>query len=286
MSEPLVRAEGLSFWYPGAPGPALKDVDLQIHEGEVVGVIGPTGAAKSTLLHCLCGVIPWYERGTRDGAVTVLGKEIRSYHGLQELTRVINLMLQDPEAQLFNLHVVEELAWGLENLGIPAPEIRRRVDVAAALFGIEHLLSRVTYTLSGGEKQRVALAAVYALQPRIVLLDEPSSELDPVGTDMVFAAVRTLAAQGVTVVIVEHKIEYLVEHVTRLLLISDGRIVKDAGVRAFFAAEDFAAHGVWPPQVYDLGRSLEAAGVAIGEAPLTLADATTLGERLLGRTAG
>lgn len=285
MSEPLVCSEGLSFWYPGAPEPALRGVSLQIHEGDVVGIIGPTGAGKSTLLHCLCGVIPWYEKGTREGLVTVLGKEITGYDGLQDLTQVINLMLQDPEAQLFNLHVVEELAWGLENRGLPVPEIRRRIDEAAAVFDIEPLLSRITYTLSGGEKQRVALAAIYALQPRVILLDEPSSELDPVGTEMVFAAVRTLAAQGVTIVIVEHKIERLVEHATRLILISNGRLVRDAEVRAFFAADDLGAHGVYPPQVHDLGRSLQGAGLAIGDLPLTLTEATALGQRLLGQAA-
>jgi energy-coupling factor transporter ATP-binding protein EcfA2 len=285
MPEPLVCAERLSFCYPGAPEPALRDVSLQIHEGDVVGIVGPTGAGKSTLLHCLCGVIPWYEKGKREGAVTVLGKEVTSYNGLQEMTQVINLMLQDPEAQLFNLHVVEELAWGLENLGLPVLEIRRRIDEAAALFDIEPLLSRVTYTLSGGEKQRVALAAVYALRPRVILLDEPSSELDPMGTEMVFAAVRTLAAQGVTVVIVEHKIEWLVEHATRLVLISNGRLVRDAEVRAFFAADDLRAYGVFPPQVHDLGRSLQAAGLDIGDPPLTLTEAAALGQRLLGQAA-
>jgi energy-coupling factor transporter ATP-binding protein EcfA2 len=285
MSEPLVCAERLSFCYPGAPEPALRDVSLQIHEGDVVGIIGPTGAGKSTLLHCLCGVIPWYEKGKREGAVTVLGKEVTSYDGLQEMTQVINLMLQDPEAQLFNLHVVEELAWGLENLGLPVPEIRRRIEEAATLFDIEPLLSRVTYTLSGGEKQRVALAAVYALRPRVILLDEPSSELDPMGTEMVFAAVRTLAARGVTVVIIEHKIEWLVEHATRLVLISNGRLVRDAEVRAFFAAGDLRAYGVFPPQVHDLGRSLQAAGLAIGDPPLTLTEAAALGQRLLGQAA-
>lgn len=285
MPDPIVRAEGLSFWYPGTGEPALDDVSLEIHEGDFVGIVGPTGAGKSTLLHCLCGVIPWHEKGTRRGAVTVFGREVGQYGGLAELTQVVNLMLQDPEAQLFNLHVAEELAWGLENLGTPVPEIHRRIQEAAALFEIEALLPRITYSLSGGEKQRVALAAIYALKPRVVLLDEPTSELDPVGTEMVFAAVRALAEHGVTVVMVEHKVELLVEHASRLVLVSGGRIVRDAAVRDFFRELDARAHGVYPPQVYRVGHALQQAGLDLEEPPLTLTEAVSLGERILARDA-
>jgi energy-coupling factor transport system ATP-binding protein len=281
MPEAILCADGLSFWYPGTREPALRDVALRVHEGDFVGIVGPTGAGKTTLLHALGGVIPWYEKGTRHGSVTLLGRDVSMYDGLPELTRHINLMLQDPEAQLFNLHVVEELAWGLENFGVPVPEMRRRIDEAASLFGVEPLLARTTYGLSGGEKQRVTLAAVYALRPRIVLLDEPTSELDPVGTEMVFAAVRTLATHGVTVVMVEHKIELLVEHANRLVLMGGGRVLRDAEVRTFFAIGDLRASGLYPPQVYDLGRALEESGVSIGRAPLTLAEGVEVGRRVL-----
>jgi energy-coupling factor transport system ATP-binding protein len=281
MPEAILCAEGLSFWYPGARDPALADVSLRVHEGDFVGLVGPTGAGKTTLLHALAGVIPWYEKGTRRGSVTLFGREVAAYDGLSEVTRHVNLVLQDPESQLFNLHVVEELAWGLENHGVPVAEMRRRIDEAASLFGVESLLARTTYGLSGGEKQRVALAAVYALRPRIVLLDEPTSELDPVGTETVFAAVRTLATRGVTVVMAEHKIELLVEHANRLVLMGGGRILRDADVPAFFALGDLRTSGVYPPQVYDLGRALQDAGVDVGRPPLTLPEGVELGRRLL-----
>src|SRR5581483_10073920 len=141
------------------------------------------------------------------------------------------LVLQDPETQLFNLHVRDELAWGLENRGVPVPEIREAMRTAAEAFGVEHLLDRNTATLSGGEKQRVVVASVFALKPEIVLLDEPTSELDPIGTELVFEAAGLLAAQGITVVMVEHKIEELVRYAHRLAVLEDGRVSAIGPVR-------------------------------------------------------
>jgi energy-coupling factor transporter ATP-binding protein EcfA2 len=283
--EVVLRAERFSFAYEGTRRPALAEIDLEVRRGEFLGIVGPTGAGKSTLLQCLCGVIPFYTHGTRSGAVYVKGREVAQYKGLHDITGVVSLVMQDPEMQLFNLHVRDELAWGLENRGVPVPEIKAAMDEAAQKFGIAHLIDRNTATLSGGEKQRVVVASTFALRPEIVLLDEPTSELDPIGTEMVFGAAGLLASQGITVVMVEHKVEELVRYAHRLAVLEEGRITALGSVREVLEGEASARLGAYRPQVFQVGLDLEARGVGVGAPPLTVEEAVALYRRLVSPTA-
>ncbi len=279
--EVILAAHALTFIYGGTRAPALRNVSLAVERGEFLGIVGPTGAGKTTLLQCLAGVIPFYTHGERAGTVEVLSKEVLEYGSLVELSRTVGLVLQDPEAQLFNLRVRDELAWGLENRGVPPPEILTSVERTAALFGIENLLDRITYTLSGGEKQRTVVAAVFAQQPEIMLLDEPTSELDPIGTDMVFEAASVLARQGVTVVMVEHKVEQLARHADRLAILEHGEIVALGGVREVLEGEAVAGLPDYRPQVLQLGEELKATGFAADPLPLTVDEAVAMYRRLV-----
>jgi energy-coupling factor transport system ATP-binding protein len=191
--------------------------------------------------------------------------------------------LQDPEVQLFNLNVRDELAWGLENRGVPPNEIISIINRTAEVFGIGDLLDRVTYTLSGGEKQRVVVASVFALKPDIVLLDEPTSELDPIGTEMVFEAAGVLASEGVTVVMVEHKVEQLAAYADRLAILEAGRLTAVGAVRDVFQSEASDRLRRSSPQVFQLGLALRERGFALEELPLTVDQAVEAYEYLANR---
>ena len=278
--EPILRAENFSFTYDAARAQVLVDIDLSVQRGEFLGIVGPTGAGKSTLLQCLCGVIPFYTPGTRTGAVFIKGRDLADYRGLADITNTVSLVLQDPECQLFNLHVRDELAWGLENRGVAVPEILAAMQHAADAFGIGHLLDRNTSTLSGGEKQRVVVASVFALRPEIVLLDEPTSELDPVGTQMVFEAAGLLAAEGITVVMVEHKVEELVRYAHRLAVMEAGRITALGPVRDVLRGDMTARLTAYRPHVFQMGLDLRARGVAVDAVPLSIEEAVGMYRRL------
>jgi len=271
MADAVIALEQVTLRYPTAPGPTLHDISLRVEPGEFVGIVGSTGSGKSTLLYLMAGVIPHYVRADIEGEVLLYGRPTREL-SLARVTEKVGLVLQDPEAQLFNLFVRDELAWGLENRGLPREEIAARIAATLAFFGIEKLEERITYDLSGGEKQRVALAAVRATAPDVYLFDQPTSQLDPIGAAQVIAAIRRLAERHRnTIVMVEDKVDELVEHADRLVLLDRGRIVLDATPRDFCLRADLlAAAGVRPTQMAELSHDLIAAGVALGGPPITL----------------
>ncbi|MCJ7759560.1 energy-coupling factor ABC transporter ATP-binding protein [Candidatus Bathyarchaeota archaeon] len=263
----------------------LRNVNLDVKKGEFLGIMGPTGAGKTTLLYIMSGVIPHYFRGKLSGTITVKGKKTTDLT-LAQLSKMIGLVMQDPESQIFNLFVREELAWGLENRGIPREEIISKRNEVMKFFGIEHLQNSVTYDLSGGEKQRVAIASVYSLGNEILLLDEPTSELDPIGTTIVFDAIKKLASkQGITIVMVEHKSEELAQFADRIALLNEGEIKLVAEPTKFFSEKELLAEtGIRPPQVTELSYELLKEGVQLKHIPLTLDDAIQTYSELLGNS--
>ncbi|WP_254544747.1 energy-coupling factor ABC transporter ATP-binding protein [Halomarina pelagica] len=268
-----IELNDLSFRYRNQRGePALRDVSLTVEEGEFLGVVGETGAGKTTLLSAMCGVIPFHTSGDRTGTVRVKGRAVEEYDSLSALSSEISMVLDSPENQLFNLHVFDEVIWGPENMGFDREEIIERGERALRLFGLEGFEDRITYTLSGGEKQKVAIASIYALSPEIILLDEPTSQLDPIGTEMVFEAIDQLIAEGVTIVMAEHKIEELAKYADRIAVLRSGELTHVDETRAFFLDE--TDHGVAPPQVTELGLELSQNGVDGFRIPLTLDEAT------------
>lgn len=274
---PLLKAEKLSFSYPGASAPALHSIDLQVQEGELVGITGPGGAGKSTLLQCLAGIIPRCRPGTYSGTVSVAGLAVASLDR-RTAARTVGIVLQDPEAQLVAPVVEEEIAFGLENLGLPAAEIDRRITEALQATGICHLRQCATSRLSGGQKQRVVIAAVLAMRPRLLLLDEPTAELDPRGSRMVWETLHRLAvAHNMTILVAEQKIHLLAEHCSRLLLMEQGRIVLDGRTRNVLAQrESLQRAGCDCPPVSELAHLLQARGLYRGDVPVTVEEAYSM----------
>ncbi|HKC18742.1 MAG TPA: ATP-binding cassette domain-containing protein [Candidatus Dormibacteraeota bacterium] len=219
------RLKNLSYWYPRSAKPALDEVDLDLDDGLTL-VTGPSGGGKSTLLRVLNGLVPHFHGGRIRGVATVDGRDIISTPTAQ-LASTVGFVFQDPELQAVYDGVEREIAFGLENLGVPRAAMRERVDSALARVGIEHLRHRRIRTLSGGERQRVALASVLALQPRVVVLDEPTSQLDPDGAARVMESANALAVGGTAVVMSEHRLE-TVRGATAVLAVEDGRVSRAA----------------------------------------------------------
>jgi energy-coupling factor transporter ATP-binding protein EcfA2 len=223
----IFRLNDVYLKYPRSDVAVISNLSLQIGEGEFVGIVGPTASGKSSLLKILSGVIPHFEPALLQGEVQIFGRPPGDWT-LARLGERVGLVMEDPEDQLFNLRVRDEVTWALENRGFPKEEIYRRAADALRFFGIEHLAGRVTFDLSGGEKQRLALASIYASGPDALLLDKPTSELDPEGADQVRDAIRRLRAEQKTVVIVEDNIDFLISCCTRMLLLDRGCIRIDA----------------------------------------------------------
>jgi len=221
----LATIEGLSYSYPQAAG-ALRDVSLELAAGEVVAVLGPSGSGKSTLLRALAGLVPHFHGGRFSGSVLVGGHDTRRVRPA-DLVGTVATVFQDPEDQVVMAIARNEVAFGLENVGTPAPQILPRAAAALEQVGVGHLADRRTAELSGGELQRVCLAAAVALHPPLLLLDEPTSQLDPAGAAAFLDAV---ADSGCAVVLAEHRVQRVLELADRVLYMEEGRIVLDAPV--------------------------------------------------------
>lgn len=282
----VISVEGLAFTYPGRSAPTLRGVELEIREGEFVLITGPTGCGKSTLLKALNGIIPWESAGRMEGRVLIRGADTRSV-GQARLCQKVGLVFQSPDDQLFATVVEDELAFGLENLRVPREEIGRRIRDALEMVDLGGMLARPTAALSGGQKQRVAIAAVLAMRPRILALDEPLSQLDPVGAAEVLGLLLDLNRRhGVTVVLVEHRVHEVAEMVDRIVVMADGAIALDASPReAFGKLELFRTYGLRVPETVELFSRL-----GWPERPLSAAEALPLlrerREMSRGREAG
>ena len=250
---PIVSIQGLTYWYPESDAPALRDLNWEISPGEFVTVTGPSGSGKSTLLRCLNGLTPHFSGGVFDGMVTVAGYDTRQYNP-RALARLTGFVFQDPEAQFVTSRVDDELAFGMEQLGVPPLTMRKRVEEVLDLLGIAALREREIATLSGGERQRVAVAAALALQPSLLALDEPTSQLDPWGAEEVLAALTRLNEDlGLTVVLAEHRLERVVGHSDRLTVLDrHGTIAHHGPPRDVLAEIDAESL----PPLFALGRRL------------------------------
>ena len=219
----MITFDHVTVHYADAPAPSLRDVTLRIPEGELVLVVGPTGSGKSTLLRTINGLVPHFSGGTLTGSVVVEGHPT-STHRPRDLATVVGLVEQNPASTFVTDVVEDEIAYGMETMGLDPATIRRRVEETLDLFGLTALRSRPLTALSGGQQQRAAIAAVFAAGPRILVLDEPTSALDPVAAEEVLASLHRIVHDlGVTVVLAEHRLERVVHHADRVILIDEGR---------------------------------------------------------------
>jgi energy-coupling factor transporter ATP-binding protein EcfA2 len=240
----LIDLEQVTYTYPTGTTSALTKIDLQVGEGEFVAIIGPNGAGKSTLCYTLAGFVPHFFKGQLEGRVEVAGIETKS-STLNDWVLNVGLVFQNPFNQISGTKytVYEEIAFGLENLGVPRDEIQARVDEALQTNGIQDLADRSPYSLSGGQQQRVALTSILVMQPQVLVLDEPTSQMDPVGTREVFDAIRSLAERGMTVVMAEHKVEWIAEFADRVVALCEGKVLMDGKPREVLASNELLDKG-------------------------------------------
>jgi len=257
---PEISIRDLHFSYPplvsdGEPISVLKGIDLEVERGEFVSIMGPTGVGKTTLCLALNGIVPQSTGGIIRGEVIVAGLNTRQ-HPVPELASRVGIVFQDPESQFFNMTVEAEVAFGPESLGLDPREIRQRVDWALTMVGMSQHRHRSPFQLSGGEKQRVAIASILAMTPRILVLDEPTSGLDPIGKADVFRVVRELKQQdGMTIVMVEQESEKIAEFSDRVVVLCDGKVaLVDTPDRVFAQVELMHEIGLAVPQVSELAH--------------------------------
>lgn len=284
--EAAVVVEGLTFTYADAPAPALRDITLSLERGRVTLLIGATAAGKSTLYLALSGLIPHVVHGTMSGRVLIEGMDTAET-AVPDLAQRVGIVFQDPDVQLFSLSVEDELAFGPENLGLPVDEIWRRVRETTAVIGLGDLLDREPSRLSGGQQQSVAIGAVWAMLPDVLILDEPTSNLDPQSTERVLELVRRLNTEhGKTVLLAEHKIDEVAALADRVVVLSEGAVVLDGPPREVFAQVDALAElGLRPPVAVEATHRLRAAGLALEGCPLTVEEGVDALARLLHRRA-
>lgn len=252
----LIEVKDLKYRYPGTTQLALDGVSFTVEKGEFIGIAGENGAGKSSLSQALLGLIPQFYKGAYGGSVTVCGIDARSTP-VSELCRHVGLVFQNPFNQLSGAKdtVYDEVGYGLQNLGFPPEEIRTRVESVLRCFGIWEYRDRNPFDLSGGQLQRVAICSVLAMKPDVLILDEPTSQLDPEGSEEVFHTVDELTKMGITIIMIEQKIEKLAGYCDRVLLMHQGHVVDYDTPRKIFSREDLYDLGVNPPAYTRFARA-------------------------------
>ncbi len=248
-----IKLSDVSFTYEGSPAPTLKSISLEVNEGEVAAIVGPSEAGKTTLCMTLNGLIPHEFRGEFKGSVEIRGMNTRAFQPYQ-FASIVGMVFQDPESQFVMTSVEDEIAFGLENLGVPTDEIEERLSWVLRVTRLQGLEKKHPRALSGGQKQRVAIASAFALEPKILVLDEPTSELDPVGKMEVLNLVTELNREHkITIVLVEHETEMLAEMSDKVFLLNGGRLELEAEPRRFFSeASLLRERGLFVPQVAEI----------------------------------
>lgn len=274
----MIQLKQFSYRYPGVDDWALQDIDLEIPDGQFVGVVGANGAGKSTLCYALSGFVPHFYRGKTRGQVRLNDQDMLAAD-LGQLAGEIGLVFQNPFNQISGARytVREEIAFGLENLGLPRPEIEERVQSILRQSDLTELAERSPVALSGGQQQRVAIAAIMAMQPGMLVLDEPTSQLDPHGTEEVFASLDALTQQGgATVVLASHKLEWLAAFCDQVLVLHQGRLVADGEPAAVLADEALLDYGIGGTRYTLAARAAQQGGLipARRKLPVTLEQAT------------
>ncbi len=289
QSTPIIELRDVSFSYSESARPALDHVSASIAEGDFVGVIGPSGAGKSTLAAVMSGAIPHHFTGQLFGATLIDGKDTCEVT-LTDISRIVGSVLQDIDAQMVASVVEDEMLFGLENFGVPHDQIEERISQTLATVGISDLRDREIATLSGGQKQKVAIAAILALAPRVLVLDEPTAALDPASSTLVFETLRKVnELAGITIVVIEQKVALLSKYCHRVLVMNEGALAFDGEPHEVFShATELRAMGVDSPRVARVANSLAQRGVIpAGTTPcLNVAEATELVAGLVAGHAG
>lgn len=264
----IIECKNVSFSYQGSKRRVLKEINLTVAEGEFLVITGPTGAGKSTLCQALNGIIPNFTKGDLQGEITVAGMNTQK-DPVAEIAAKVGLVFQDPDAQLFGMTVEEDIVFGPSNLGYDYAECMRRIEKSLDDLNIRPLRDRKPQDLSGGQKQSVAIAGVYAMLPSVIIFDEPTSMLDPWGKKNVFSIIKDINKKyGVTIVLVEHEMSQIARYADRVVVMDHGRIVLSGSVEEVFAqTQTLSKLGMNIPQTIELGALLKNDGI-LQEIPL------------------
>lgn len=268
----VISLRNVNYQYPLEDKLVIREVSLDIEEGKVYGLIGANESGKTSLCNVIRGFIPELYKGKLTGEVTVYGKPVSSYN-MGELASVIGYAFQNPFTQISGAKetVYEEIAYGMENIGRPRDEMIAKTEELLKLFKLESLADKNPYELSGGQKQRVALASIIALDPQILIMDEPTSQLDPQSTEDIFEIIRLMKARGKTIILIEHKIDLMAAYCDQILLMSEGRLVMQGPAKRVLTDPEVLRYGGQLPQVvlYFLKQSKG----DLKEIPLTVEEA-------------
>ncbi len=273
----MIRLTDVTYSYPRATVPALNGITLEIPAGQFCAVIGANGAGKSTLCAALAGFVPHFYRGRLSGQVEVAGIDVAA-SSLAQMAGTVGLVFSNPFNQITGARfsVREEVAFGLENMGVPLDEMATRIDAMLRFAGLAEMADRSPYALSGGQQQRLAIASVLVMRPQVVVLDEPTSQLDPIGSKEVFTVLRDLAAtDAATVFLAEQKLEWVAAFADRVLVLHEGRLVADGLPGDVLASPDLSQYGLEPTRYTQAARAAQAAGLPFPPAnlPVTLEEA-------------
>ena len=275
-----IVVKDLTFTYLGSKKPSISDLTFSVDEGQFVILTGPSGCGKTSVCRCLNGLIPHFYSGELEGDVTVCGLSIRE-KSTSELARRVGFVFQNPENQLFSLSVERDVAFGPENLGLPRSETRKRVDWALEVTGISGLRYRAPYELSGGQQQRAAIAAVLAMKPEVMVLDEPTSFLDPKSAVDILKVVHDLnKTLGMTIVLVEHRLDLASQYADRVIIMDKGETILD-GKPSEVLGEKARLIGVGIPRITLLAQLLQKDGLSFTSIPISVEDASVAIRRLI-----
>ena len=265
------KIENVSYKYPLEEKQALKNINIEIKKGEFWAVIGKNGSGKTTFCNMLRRFVPDFYKGELTGKITLEDKELKDY-SQKELVQKIGFVFQNPFTQISGVKdtVFEEIAYGLENLGLEKEEIISKVEKILKLLEIEKLRDRNPYDLSGGQKQRVALASIIAMDPDILVIDEPTSQLDPKGTEDIFKIINLMANEGKTIILVEHKLELIAEYAQNILVLDEGEIILSGKAEEVLNNKILLEKEIGMTQYSMLAYELEKSGKAkFKEIPIT-----------------
>ena len=265
------KIENVNYKYPLEEKQALKNINIEIKKGEFWAVIGKNGSGKTTFCNMLRRFVPDFYKGELTGKITLEDKELKDY-SQKELVQKIGFVFQNPFTQISGVKdtVFEEIAYGLENLGLKKEEIIFKVEKILKLLEIEKLRDRNPYDLSGGQKQRVALASIIAMNPDILVIDEPTSQLDPKGTEDIFKIINLMANEGKTIILVEHKLELIAEYAQNILVLDEGEVILSGKAEEVLNNKILLEKEIGMTQYSILAYELEKSGkVELEEIPIT-----------------
>ncbi|MCU1439875.1 MAG: energy-coupling factor transporter ATP-binding protein [Rhodoglobus sp.] len=284
MSDPIISFTDVTYTYAGTDEPALHSISLEIQPGEYVAVLGLNGAGKTTLGLCVNGVVPTMLGGELTGTVLVGGLDVSEYP-VREMSKLVGMVFDNPEFQMSQMSAAEEVALGLENAGVPYEEMRRIIPETLELVGLGGFEERSPLGLSGGQQQRLAIAAVLAMKPQILIMDEPTSNLDPIGKQEVFdMAAKLNRERGMTVIVIEHEVEVMARYADRVIVLDAGRIVMNGTPQEIFSrVDELDALKLRVPESAALARVLGSEyGLWKGQVPITTEPAVSAINELLG----